>query len=144
MGSPMSMHLASLKQLYVEVLSELYDCENQILKALPRLSKGASSLGLRKAFTQHVEETRTHLERLDQLFDDMGGHPKTRKCGAVHAILEQGAEILDSDARGELLDAAIIGIAQRVEHYEIAAYGCVRTYAGLMGNGDSAELLQVT
>jgi ferritin-like metal-binding protein YciE len=140
----MSMHLASLKQLYIEVLNELYDCENQILKALPRLAERSSSPGLRKAFAQHREETKTHLERLDQLFDDMAGRPKIRKCKAMSAILEQGAEILDSDARGDLLDAAIIGVAQRVEHYEIAAYGCVRTYAGLMGNGQSADLLRVT
>jgi len=138
------MHFASLKQLYIEDLNELYDCESQILKALPRFIKRSSSLGLRKAFTQHLQETKTHLERLDQLFDDMGGRPRSRKCQAVRAILEQGDEVLDGEARENLLDAAIIGVAQRMEHYEIAAYGCVRTYAGLMGNGDSAELLQAT
>ena len=138
------MPVASLKQLYIEVLSELYDCENQILKALPRLAERSSSLGLQKAFAQHLEETKTHLERLDQLFDDMGGRPKTRKCKAMSATLEQGAQILGSDMQGDLLDAAIIGVAQRVEHYEIAAYGCVRSYAALMGNGESADLLKVT
>jgi ferritin-like metal-binding protein YciE len=140
----MAMHFASLKQLYIEDLNELYDCESQILKALPRLIKRSSSLGLRKAFTQHLQETKTHLERLDQLFDDMSGRPKSRKCQAMRAILEQGDEVLESEAQGDLLDAAIIGVAQRMEHYEIAAYGCVRTYAALLGNGDSADLLQVT
>lgn len=138
----MSMQLVSLKQLYIDELSDLYDCESQILKALPRLIKRASSL--RKGFTQHLEETKTHLERLDQLFDDMGGRPKTRTCKGMRAILEEGDDILKSDARGELLDAAIIGAAQRMEHYEIAGYGCVRTYAYLLGDNDSAELLQVT
>src|SRR5262245_55337083 len=108
------MHVASLKQLYIEVLNELYDCENQILKALPRLAERCSSLGLRKALAQHMEETKTHVERLDQLFDDMAGRPRIRKCKAMSAVLEQGAEILDS-AQGDLLDAAIIGVAQRVE-----------------------------
>ena len=141
----MPMQLVSLKQLYIDELSDLYDCESEILKALPRLIKRASSLGLRKSFTQHLEETKTHLERLDQLFDDMGGRPRTQKCKAMRAILEEGEDILKSDAPGgELLDAAIIGAAQRIEHYEIAGYGCVRTYAGLMGDSDGAELLQLT
>lgn len=140
----MSMHLASLKQVYIEELSDLYDCESQILKALPSLIKRASSVGLRKGFTQHLEETKTHLERLDQLFDDMGGRPKTRQCKGMRAILEEGEDILKSDGRGELLDAAIIAAAQRMEHYEIARYGCARTYADLLGDSDGAELLQVT
>jgi len=138
------MHLSSLKQLYIEELSDLYDAESQILKALPRFIKRVSSIGLRKGFTQHLEETKTHLERLDQLFDDMGGRPKTRKCKGMRAILEEGEDILNSDARGDLLDAAIIAAAQRMEHYEIAGYGCVRSYAGLLGDSDGAELLQVT
>ena len=144
-GNLMSMQLVSLKQLYIDELSELYDCESELLKTLPRLIKRASNLGLKKGFTQHLEETKTHLERLDQLFDDMGGRPRTRKCKGMRAILEEGDEILKSDApSGELLDAAIIGAAQRIEHYEIASYGCVRTYAELMGDNDGAELLQVT
>ncbi|MCI0423154.1 MAG: ferritin-like domain-containing protein [Acidobacteria bacterium] len=138
------MHIASLKQLYIEELSDLYDAESQILKTLPKMIKTASSLGLRKGFTQHLEETKTHLERLDQLFDDMGGRPKTRKCKGMRAILEEGEEILNSGAHAELLDAAIIAAAQRVEHYEIAGYGCVRAYAGLLGDNDAAEMLQVT
>lgn len=121
-----------------------FDAESQILKVLPRLTKRASSVGLRKGFTQHLEETKTHLERLDQLFDSMGGRPKTRKCKAMRAILEEGEDILKSNARGELLDAAIIAAAQHVEHYEIAGYGCVRTYAALLGDSIGAELLQVT
>jgi ferritin-like metal-binding protein YciE len=143
-GSAMSIHFASLKQLYIEELSDLYDAESQILKALPRFIRRASNVGLRKGFTQHLEETKTHLERLDQLFDDMAGRPKTRKCKGMRAILEEGEDILNSDARGELLDAAIIAAAQRVEHYEIAGYGCVRSYADLLGDSDGAELLQLT
>lgn len=138
------MRLTSFKQLFIEELNDLYDCESQILKVLPRLVKRASSLGLRKAFTQHLEESKTHLERLDQLFDDMGGRPKTRKCKGMRATLEEGEEILKPDQQGELLDAALIGAAQRIEHYEIARYGCARTYAALLGDSDAAELLQMT
>jgi len=101
-------------------------------------------VGLRKGFTQHLEETKTHLERLDQLFDDMGGRPKTRVCKAMRAILDEGEEILKRAGRGELLDAALIAAAQQVEHYEIAGYGCVRTYADLLGDNDGAELLLLT
>jgi ferritin-like metal-binding protein YciE len=140
----MSAHLTSLKNLYIDELNGLYDCESQLLKALPRLIQRASSLGLRKGFTQHLEETKTHLERLDQLFDDMGGRPKMRKCKGMRAILEEGEDTLKAEPRGELLDAAIIAAAQRIEHYEIAGYGCVRTYADLLGDNDGAELLQLT
>jgi len=140
----MSTYLISLKNLYIDELNGLYDCENQLLKALPRLVQRVSSLGLRKAFTQHLEETKTHLERLDQLFDDMGGRPKMRRCKAMRAILEEGEEFLKAIPRGDLLDAAIIGAAQRIEHYEIAGYGCVRTYGRLLGDSDGAELLQLT
>ena len=138
------MRPASFKQLFIEELNDLYDCESQILKALPEWVKRASSLGLRKALIQHLEETKTHLERLDQLFDDMGGRPRTRKCKGMRATLKEGEEILRTDWQGELLDAAMIGAAQRMEHYEIARYGCARTYAALLGNGDTAELLQMT
>jgi ferritin-like metal-binding protein YciE len=140
----MSAHLTSLKNLYIDELNGLYDCETQLLKALPRLTQRASSLGLRKAFTQHLEETKTHLERLDQLFDDMGGRPKVRKCKGIRAILEEEEDIIKAEPRRELLDAAIIGATQRIEHYEIAGYGCVRTYARLLGDNDGAELLQLT
>ena len=140
----MSTYPISLKNLYIDDLNGLYDCENQLLKALPLLIQRVSSLGLRKGFTQHLEETKTHLERLDQLFDDMGGRPKMRKCKAMRAILEEGEELFKAAPQGELLDAAIIGAAQRIEHYEIAAYGCVRTYAHLLGDSDGAELLQLT
>lgn len=140
----MSAHLISLKNLYIDELNGLYDCESQLLKALPRLIQRASSLGLRKGFTQHLEETKTHLERLDQLFDDMAGRPKIRKCKGMRAILEEGEDIIKAEPRGELLDAAIIAAAQRIEHYEIAGYGCVRTYAELLGDSDAAELLRLT
>src|SRR6188474_1492825 len=137
----MPLNLISFKNLYIAELNTLYDCEAQLLKALPRLIQRVSSLGLRKGFTQHLEETKTHLERLDQLFDDMGGRPKMRRCKAMRAILEEGEEFLKAIPRGDLLDAAIIGAAQRIEHYEIAGYGCVRTYGRLLGDSDGAELL---
>lgn len=139
----MSLHLISFKNLYIVELNTLYDCEAQLLKALPRFIQRVSSVGLRKALTQHLEETKTHLERLDQLFDDMGGRPKIRKCKGMRAILEEGEEVL-AEPPGDLLDVAIIGAAQRIEHYEIAAYGCVRTYARLVGDNDGSELLQLT
>jgi len=143
-GLTMSERLISLKNLYINELNGLYNCEAQLLKALPRLIQRASSLGLRKAFTQHLEETKTHLERLDQLFDDMGGRPKVRKCKGMQAIVEEGDEVFKTAPRGELLDAAIIGATQRIEHYEIAGYGCVRSYARLIGDSDGAELLQLS
>ena len=136
--------LTSLKHLYIDELNGLYDCEAQLLKTLPRLIQRVSSVALRKGFTRHLEETKTHLERLDQLFDDMGGRPKVQKCKGMRAILEEGEDTLKAEPRGELLDAAIIGAAQRIEHYEIARYGCVRTYANLLGNSDGVELLQMT
>ena len=139
----MPLNLISFKNLYIAELNTLYDCEAQLLKALPRFIQRVSSVGLRKALTQHLEETKTHLERLDQLFDDMGGRPKIRKCKGMHAILEEGEEVL-AEPPGDLLDVAIIGAAQRIEHYEIAAYGCVRTYAKLLGDSDGSELLQLT
>ena len=139
----MPAHLISLKNLYIGELNTLYDCEAQLLKALPLLIQRVSSLGLRKSLTQHLEETKTHLERLDQLFDDMGGRPKIRKCKGMRAILEEGEEVL-AEPPGELLDAAMIAAAQRIEHYEIAGYGCARTYASLLGDNDGAELLQLT
>jgi ferritin-like metal-binding protein YciE len=139
----MNAHLISLKNLYIVELNTLYDCEAQLLKALPRFIQRVSNVGLRKGFTQHLEETKTHLERLDQLFDDMGGRPKTRKCKGMRAILEEGEEVL-AEPPGELLDAAMIGAAQHIEHYEIAGYGCARTYASLLGDNDGAELLQLT
>ena len=139
----MPLNLISVKNLYIVELNTLYDCEAQLLKALPRFIQRVSSVGLRKALTQHLEETKTHLERLDQLFDDMGGRPKIRKCKGMHAILEEGEEVL-AEPPGDLLDVAIIGAAQRIEHYEIAAYGCVRTYARLVGDSDGSELLQLS
>jgi ferritin-like metal-binding protein YciE len=139
----MPLNLISFKNLYIAELNTLYDCEAQLLKALPRFIQRVSSVGLRKALTQHLEETKTHLERLDQLFDDMGGRPKIRKCKGMHAILEEGEEVL-AEPPGDLLDVAIIGAAQRIEHYEIAAYGCVRTYARLVGDSDGSELLQLS
>ena len=136
------MKLDSLETLYVEELRDLYNAEQQILKALPKMAKAASSSNLQKGFQDHLQQTKAHVDRLDQIFADLGKSPKGKKCEAMEGLLKEGAELLDAEAEPSVLDAALIAAAQRVEHYEIAGYGCVRTYAELLGHGEATTLLQ--
>jgi ferritin-like metal-binding protein YciE len=136
------MKLDSLEELYVEELRDLYNAEHQILKALPKMAKAASSPNLEKGFQEHLQQTKGHVERLDQIFSDLGKSSKGKKCEAMEGLLKEGAELLEADAEASVLDAALIAAAQRVEHYEIAGYGCVRTYARLLGHGEATKLLQ--
>jgi ferritin-like metal-binding protein YciE len=138
------MKLDSLETLYVEELRDLYNAERQILKALPKMAKAASSSNLQKGFQEHLQQTQAQVERLDKIFTDLGKSPKGKKCEAMEGLLKEGAELLGADAQPSVLDAALIAAAQRVEHYEIAGYGCVRTYAKLLGHSEAAELLQQT
>ncbi len=138
------MALKSLHDLYVEELRDLYSAENQLLKALPRMAKAASNGQLKAAFTEHLEVTRKQVERLDQIFEELGVKAKGKKCKAMEGLIEEGKEIIDEDAEPEVKDAALIAAAQRVEHYEMAGYGCVRTFAKRLGYEDAAELLQQT
>jgi ferritin-like metal-binding protein YciE len=138
------MSLDSLHDLYVEELKDLYNAENQLLKALPRMAKAATAPELKAAFAEHLEVTRTQVERLEQIFEGLEVSPKGKKCKAMEGLVEEGKEIMGEDGDPAVIDAALIAAAQRVEHYEMAGYGCVRTFANLLGYGDAAALLQET
>jgi ferritin-like metal-binding protein YciE len=118
--------------------------ENQLVKALPKLAKAARSDELREAFTHHLEETKGHVNRLDECCTKLGISPKGKTCHAMKGLVEEGKEIIEKDGQSAAKDAALIGAAQKVEHYEIAGYGCVRTYAHQLGDTTSEKLLQQT
>jgi ferritin-like metal-binding protein YciE len=138
------MKLDTLKTLYTNELRDLYNAENQLLKALPKMAKGASSEELKNAFQKHLEQTKSHVERLEEVFKEIGEKPKGRTCKAMKGLIEEGSEILHKEGEESVIDAGIIVAAQKVEHYEIAGYGSVRTFAELLGKNKSAELLQTT
>lgn len=138
------MKLDTLKKLYVEELRDLYSAENQLLKALPKMAKGASSEELKQAFEDHLEQTKDHVDRLEEIFKGLDESPKGKTCHGMKGLLEEGSEILEQEGEGSVLDAGIIAAAQKVEHYEIASYGTVRTFANLLGEDEAAELLQQT
>ena len=138
------MKLNTLKQLYIEELRDLYSAENQLLKALPKMAKGDSSEELKLAFENHLDQTKVHVERLEEIFERLNETPKGKTCQAMKGLVEEGSEILGEDGEESVLDAGIIAAAQKVEHYEIAGYGTVRTFAQLLGEDEAAELLQET
>lgn len=138
------MELASLHELYVEGLRDLYSAEQQILKALPKLQKGATSPRVKEAFATHLAQTEEHVVRLEQIFDELGISPKGKHCKGMEGLVAEGADLLKEDANPEVLDAGLISSAQHVEHYEMAGYGTARTYAQLLGFPKQAELLQQT
>jgi ferritin-like metal-binding protein YciE len=138
------MKLDTLENLYISELRDLYSAENQLLKALPKMAKGASSNELREAFEEHLEQTRSHVERLEQIFEQLDENPKGKTCHAMKGLIEEGSEILKEDGEDSVLDAGIIVAAQKVEHYEIASYGSVRTFANLLNQEEAARLLQST
>ncbi|OLD19987.1 MAG: hypothetical protein AUI85_01605 [Acidobacteriales bacterium 13_1_40CM_3_55_5] len=133
-----------LKELYVDELKDLYNAENQLVKALPKTAKAASSEELRAGFEEHLEQTKSHVQRLEQIFEMLDESPKGKKCKGMEGLIEEGSEIMEEDFEGALLDAALIGAAQRVEHYEIAAYGTVRAFAEELGESEHASLLAET
>jgi ferritin-like metal-binding protein YciE len=136
------MKINSMKDLYVDALKDLHSAETQIIKALPKLVKAVSSPELRAAFEEHLEETQSQLGRLEQILDQLGVSSRGKRCKGMEGILEEGSELLEHDGDLAVLDAGFIAGAQKVEHYEIATYGCVRTYAELLGETQAAELLQ--
>jgi ferritin-like metal-binding protein YciE len=138
------MELENLQDLYVEQLRDLYNAENQLVKALPKMAKAASDDQLKSAFEDHLEQTRTHVDRLEQIFDKLGAKATGKKCKAMEGLIAEGKEAMDEDAEPEVMDASLIAAAQRVEHYEIAGYGTVRAYAELLGDKQGAKLLQQT
>lgn len=136
--------ISSPRDLLVEELKDLYSAENQLIKALPKMAKAATSEELRTAFETHLEETQEHAARLEKIGKQLGETMKGKKCKAMEGLVEEGKEIMEEDAEPALLDLALIGAAQKVEHYEIAGYGTARTLAELAGENDVAEILQET
>lgn len=134
----------SLQDLYIEQLQDLYSAEEQILEALPKMAKKAAHGDLRKAFEQHEKVTREQVKRLDSIFGDLGENPEGHKCKGMKGLIEEGEETMKEFHDSDVLDAALIAAAQRVEHYEIAGYGCARTYANLLGHEKHVDLLQRT
>lgn len=130
--------------LFVEELKDLYHAENQLLKALPKMAKAASDAQLQAGFTKHLKETEGHVRRLEKVFKLLDEKPATKVCEAMKGLIKEGQEIIEEDLPDSIKDAALIGAAQKVEHYEIASYGTLRTYAELMERPDIAEILQTT
>jgi ferritin-like metal-binding protein YciE len=133
-----------LEELLVDELKDLYSAENQIVKALPRMAKAAGSPELRRAFERHLEETRRQVERLDQVAGELEVKLTGKKCKGMAGLIEEGKELIEEDLEQDALDAGLIGAAQKVEHYEIAAYGTARTHAEMLGYNKIARLLQQT
>jgi ferritin-like metal-binding protein YciE len=138
------MRLNSLRDLLVEQVQDLYDAETRMTKALPKLEKAASSEDLKVAFQKHLRETEGHVKRLEQVFGFLGQRPKKKTCMAMKGLIEEGDETAKEDAEPEVLDAALIAAAQRVEHYEMAGYGTVRTYARLLKETECEKLFEAT
>src|SRR6267143_1259475 len=138
------MKLESLRDLYVEQLQDLYNAEQQLIKALPKMAKAASSEELKAAFEDHLGQTRQHAQRIETIFEQMGEKAKGKKCKAMEGLVEEGGEVIKEDMDDGIKDADLIAAAQRVEHYEIAGYGTVRTFAEVLGFNEAAETLQQT
>ena len=134
----------NLQDLLVEELKDLYSAEQQMVKALPKMAKAASADELRGAFEEHLEQTKGHVERLEQAFELLGLPAKAKKCAAMEGLIEEGKELIEQGLPENVLDAGLIGAAQKVEHYEIAAYGTARTHAELLDLSDVADLLEQT
>jgi ferritin-like metal-binding protein YciE len=134
----------TLRGLMVEEIRDLYDAERQLVKALPKMAKGATSADLKKLIETHLEETRTHVERLEQVFESLEERVRGRHCAGIAGIIEEGAELLDGDLDGAVLDAGIVAGAQRAEHYEIGAYGSVIAWARQLGEDEIASSLEET
>ena len=133
-----------LKELYIDELRDLYSAENQLIKALPKMAKAASSDELRQGFEDHLEQTKEHVARLEQIFEALDESPKGKKCMGMEGLLKEGTEVMGEDFEEAVMDSAIIGAAQRVEHYEIAAYGTAHEFANLLGETEAASLLEET
>jgi len=133
-----------LKHLYVEELKDLYSAENQLVKALPKMAKASTSAELREAFEKHLGQTKEHVARLEEIFNALGERPKGKRCKGMEGLIQEGVEMIAEGLAPEELDAGLISTAQRVEHHEIAVYGCVSSYAKLLGELRAASLLRQT
>jgi ferritin-like metal-binding protein YciE len=138
------MELESLRELYIDELKDLYSAEKQLVKALPRMAKNATNPELKSAFTEHLAQTEQHVERLEQIFELLETSPRGKKCVGMEGLIEEAKELLEEDAEEEVVDAGLISKAQHVEHYEMAGYGTVRTWAQLLGESEHVELLEQT
>ncbi|HEX4054011.1 MAG TPA: ferritin-like domain-containing protein [Tepidisphaeraceae bacterium] len=134
----------NLNDLFINQLEDLYDAENRLIDALPKMANAASAPPLKNAFMQHLEQTKGHARRLEQIFGKIGRKPKRETCEAMKGLVREGAEMIDADGDSAVKDAALIAAAQRVEHYEMAGYGTVRTFAQRLGLEDVAQTLQQT
>lgn len=134
----------TLRDLLIEELSDLYSAEKQLVMALPKMAKASSSENLRQAFEDHLQETEGHVSRLEQIFEELEEKPKRKKCKAMEGLIEEGSEIIKEKEASPVKDCALIGAAQRVEHYEIAAYGTARAIAEVLGLSNAAKTLQET
>ena len=132
-----------LKGLYIDELKDLYSAENQLVKALPKMAKAATSPDLQAGFEEHLEQTKGHVQRLETIFEQLGESPKGKKCKGMEGLIEEGSEAIE-EYEGDLLDAALIGAAQRVEHYEMAGYGTVSAFAEELGESEHVTLLNET
>jgi ferritin-like metal-binding protein YciE len=138
------MSLKSLTDLYEEQLKDMYSAEKQLTEALPKMADGASNADLKKAFKDHLKQTQTQMQRLEQIFQARGISAGRKKCKGMKGLVEEGSEVLEESNKSAARDAALIGAAQKAEHYEIATYGSLRTYADLLGEAEQARLLQTS
>jgi ferritin-like metal-binding protein YciE len=138
------MNENTLRELFVDELRDLYDAENRLVKALPKLAKAANLEDLRSGFETHLEQTKEHVERLKRIMESLDEKPTGKKCPGMIGILQEGEELIGEEFAGSVMDAALISAAQRAEHYEIAAYGCVHAWAKELGEDEAAELLEKT
>ena len=134
----------NLKKLYVDELKDLFSAENQLLKALPKMAKAASSDELRSGFEKHLEQTKGHVQRLEEIFESLDESPKGKKCVGMEGLVKEGSEVIEEGFEGAVLDAGLIGAARRVEHYEMAAYGVATEIARVLGQTTHASLLEKT
>jgi ferritin-like metal-binding protein YciE len=138
------MKLETLEDLLLNELEDIYDAEKQLVEALPKMAQTATSPELKESFVTHLQQTKGHVIRLEQVFSQLGSQPKSRTCKAMKGLIAEGAEVIGEKATPEIKDAGLISAAQRVEHYEIAAYGTARTYAQQLNISEAAELLDQT
>ncbi len=140
----MATKMSTLEDLFVDLLKDLHSAEKQLVKALPKMAKAAQASDLQKAFQDHLKQTEGHVERLDQIFSDLEGSPRGKKCVGMEGLIEEGSEIMQANAEPDVMDAGLISAAQKVEHYEMAGYGAARTWAQQLGYDRAARLLQET
>lgn len=134
----------TLRELFIDQMKDIYDAEQRITKAVPKMVQAADSEELASGLEEHLEETREHVRRLEEVFEALGESPSRKTCKAMVGLLEEGEEVIDQDGSPAVKDAGLIAAAQKVEHYEMAAYGCLRTWADLLDEDEAVHLLQTT